>query len=647
MAFLAPLAFLGLLLIIPILLLYMLRLRRREVMISSTFLWQQVVRDQEANTPWQRLRRNLLLILQLIILILMVFALARPFITVPAFSGGQTAVLIDASASMNADDQENELTRFEMAKTEALNILNTLGANHSMTVIRVGRVPEVLAPYTTDRFALRAAIESAQPGQSSADWLAALTLASAGGANVEDFTTVIISDGGLGDADNLPSISIPGEIRHVKVGESSENVALSALAVRSLPGQVPQLFGQISNYGNTPSEVILSLRIDGESVPAVSERYTIPANEDLPIVSTSLLDADFSVIQADITRSVNSVAQDHLEEDNTAWALSQGRIDRRVLMFTDGNLFLEQIFGSLPGIEAFRIDVGRPIPVQEFDLYIFDGVVPDELPDGDILIINPSISSSLYAVGNSIETVNDIVVNSDDDRMAFVDFQDVNILRYRNIQHTGWADELILADGNPLLFAGEVDGRQIAVTTFALADSDLPLQIAFPVLMSNLLEWFIPGNLLATGGTVSVGDSITLNPPLEADALRIVKPDGTQSEIPIERNTLIFTDTEQVGLYQVEVLSAGEAITDEVFAVNFFDASESQITPQDIMIGGEIVVSEISDELGQQEFWWLIILLALAFLFIEWYAYHRSLQVPTVFGGGQRRSGFRTVPSSS
>src|SRR5690606_36222092 len=40
----------------PIVLLHMLRLRRTEMPVSSTFLWQQLVRDREANAPWQRLR---------------------------------------------------------------------------------------------------------------------------------------------------------------------------------------------------------------------------------------------------------------------------------------------------------------------------------------------------------------------------------------------------------------------------------------------------------------------------------------------------------------------------------------------------------------------------------------------------------------
>ncbi|MBZ0275371.1 MAG: VWA domain-containing protein, partial [Anaerolineae bacterium] len=171
MSFLTPLALLGALLGIPILLLYMLRLRRREVMVSSTFLWQQVVQDNEANTPWQRLRRNILLLLQLLILALLVFALARPFIVVPAVTAGQVELLLDASASMNATDINGQ-SRFEEAKRQALAILDTLAAEDTMTVIRVADVPEVIAPATGDRLTLRQAISSAQPGDSAGDWTA-------------------------------------------------------------------------------------------------------------------------------------------------------------------------------------------------------------------------------------------------------------------------------------------------------------------------------------------------------------------------------------------------------------------------------------------------------------------------------------------
>src|SRR6266852_1404908 len=141
MSFLAPAALALSALAVPIILLYMLRLRRRDVPVSSTMLWQQLLRDLEANAPWQRLRRNLLLLLQLLILAALVIALARPFVEVPTVTTGRIALLIDASASMNATDVQP--SRFEAAKQQALGIVDTLTEQDSLAVIRVAEVPEV------------------------------------------------------------------------------------------------------------------------------------------------------------------------------------------------------------------------------------------------------------------------------------------------------------------------------------------------------------------------------------------------------------------------------------------------------------------------------------------------------------------------
>src|SRR5690606_5702341 len=175
----------------------MLRLRRREVVVSSTYLWQQLLQDKEANTPWQKLRRNLLLILQLIILALLAFALARPFITVPAVSAARVALLLDASASMNAADGPEGAARFVQAEAEAINLIQSLSAGGEVSVIRVADPPEVLITYTQDKTAAEAAVRAATPGQGGADWLAGLTLAAAGGQAIDDFTMVLITDGGM------------------------------------------------------------------------------------------------------------------------------------------------------------------------------------------------------------------------------------------------------------------------------------------------------------------------------------------------------------------------------------------------------------------------------------------------------------------
>src|SRR5215207_7393166 len=364
MSFLTPLALIGGLLAVPVILLYMLRLRRREINVSSIFLWQQIVLDREANTPWQKLRRNLLLFLQLLILALIVLALARPYVTVPAITSGQIALLLDASASMNATDVESG-TRFDEAKQRALEIVDTLSEGHTMTVIRVAEVPEVLAPYTGDQVALRNAIDNAQPSVATADWTAALTLAAAGAAGAENFNMVLVSDGGLGDAANLPAI--PGEVQLVTVGQSSNNVAITALATRSLAGENPQLFAQVTNYGDQDAEIVFDLRVDGELFTA--KRYTVPANGDLPLVSEAL-PSNFTTLQAGITIPAESTVPDYLPDDNRAWAVSSGAGARRVLVMSEGNLFIEQVLRSLPSVEVFQGDPQRGLPTTQFDLYI-------------------------------------------------------------------------------------------------------------------------------------------------------------------------------------------------------------------------------------------------------------------------------------
>jgi Ca-activated chloride channel homolog len=633
MSFLTPLGLLGAGLAIPIILLYMLRLRRREVTISSTFLWQQILQDNEANTPWQKLKRNLLLFLQLLILACIVLALARPFMIVPAVGTGQIALLLDASASMNATDISGD-SRFEEAKRRALEIVETMSAADTMTVIRVSNVPEVLAPATADRAVLRAAINNAQPSQAKADWDAALTLARAGASNAESFSTVIVGDGGLGDNSQLPDM--PGEVNFVPIGESSSNVAITALATRNLPGQPPQLFAQVTNYGDQDAEIIFDLRVDGALFTA--ERYTIPANDGLPLVSAALPD-DFEVLQAGITLPGDATFVDYLAEDNTAWAVSSGGSNRRALLMTPGNLFVEQVLRSLPGVQSFKGNVDAGLPTEAFDFYIFDGWLPEDLPAGDLLIINPPRSTSFFSVsGESEETANP-QVKRDDPRVNFVDFENVNLLKFKQVSDANWAEALITVEGGPLLLAGEIDGRQVAILTFDVHDSDLPVQITWPILVSNLLEWFTPRDAIYAPDGLAVGDSLAINPPFTADTVRVARPDGSQREIPIERETLVYAETNQVGVYRVDVLENGEVIQSLPFAVDLFAVEESDITPRtSIQIGAAVITPEEQEEVGQREFWPWVALLALLILLIEWYVYHQRLRAPTVFRPVLRRN---------
>lgn len=620
MSLLAPAALLLSALSIPIILLYMLRLRRTEVPISSNFLWQQLVVDREANAPWQRLRPSWLLLLQLLILAVLVFALARPSIEVETISSGQIIMLLDASASMNATDVDED-NRFEQAQDAAIDIIDTLSDSDSMTIIRVSDVPEVLISATDDQPDLRRAIRDAEPSDTGADWVAAMTLAAGGARNVEDFEVVVVTDGGL--PGGLPEI--PGEIRLVTVGAEPDNVAITALSTRSISGGGTQLFSQLINYGDRTTEVVFSLSLDGDLFDA----RTYTASPGVPVsIITENLPEDFTEIEASISIAAASDVPDYLETDDVAYAVFNPTGAGEVLLMSPRNIFLEQIYSRLPGVTLTRADPADGIPNGEFDLIVLDGWLPNNLPDTDLLIINPPNNTALFNTGAVVEDLTQAAPSSilqDDPRTQYLDFADVNIRAFKPItNYDDWADVLVDGVGGPLIIAGEVDDRQVAVLTFALQDSDLPLQIAWPILISNLTQWYTPPRILTVTENVTPGDAVPMR-GLTGDEIRVTLPDGETREFELEDSSqMIFADTSQVGIYAVEVRQEDRVLTQEAFAVNLFDALESRIIPQTaVTIGTQNVTEAAQEETGQRELWPYLAVIGLVILLIEWVYYHR------------------------
>ena len=300
MTFLAPgWLWLGLL-AIPILILYMLRLRRREVPVSSILLWRMLLRDQQANAPWQKLERNLLLFLQLLALAGLVLALARPTWPVPSLVSGSVVVILDGSASMLADGGETGASRFEQARAAALELVGDLPGSARMSIVLAGNPPQIIAAGeggSDGAVRLRAALDASQAAPVEADWQATLALAagaaSAPGLTAEGAEFILISDGGLVLSSQEASASplstglrLPGRVRYLPVGgavtgeidadgtpvSGPPNVAVSALALRPASPASPaspagiQLFAQVHNYSVGFQQAILAIyRQTGDS----------------------------------------------------------------------------------------------------------------------------------------------------------------------------------------------------------------------------------------------------------------------------------------------------------------------------------------------------------------------------------------------
>ena len=630
--FLTPFAFAGFALAAPILLLYLLKLRRRETPISSTFLWQQVVQDAEANTPWQRLRRNLLLFLQLLILAALVLTLARPFTIVPAVSSGKMALLIDASASMNARDVSGG-TRFDEAKRQALDIVNTLSTGDSVLLVRVGTLPEIIMPYSDNREQLRAAIQGLAPGAGSVDWDSALALAAADRlAESAAERVVILSDGGFGAVAALPGWG-DVEWEYIPIGASAENIAISQLATSAIGGGAPQLFASLTNFGERAAERIVSLWLDGDL--RLSERVAIPAGAARPFIY-ELPTTDYRELELRLTVPLAATTPDHLADDDRAFATTGNQGSARVLLISqatenaEGNIFIERALASMPGLEVLR---GRPamgVPSRVFDLTVLDGWLPEiGLPVGDLLIINPPRSTAYFQLGARLDVPASLRADATHPIAQYVDLGNVSLLRARAITDSdSWADPIIWAGATPILLAGESDGRRIAVLPFDLRDSDLPLWIAWPVLMANLMEWFRTGDSIGTDNLTS-GELALFQAPVSADAARVTGPDGAVRVFPLTGASFAFRETDRVGIYRLEWLAGEQAIRTDRFAINLFAPAESEIRPRlSAQLGSLTLTQSESDALGQREWWLIAAAAALALLLLEWWLYHRRNRLP-------------------
>src|SRR5690242_8527135 len=199
MGLLAPLALAFVPVLGLIIALYLLRLRRPETPVSSLLLWRALLRDQEANAPWQRLSTSLLLLLQLAIAAVLILALARPWSVAATPGGSNLVIVLDTSASMGATDGPDGRTRLAEAVRQAWDRISALPANGTAALIAAASHAQIASPATSDRAALRRALDALHPIPAPTDLSEALSLAAGVAAASADPEVLVYSDGQFPD----------------------------------------------------------------------------------------------------------------------------------------------------------------------------------------------------------------------------------------------------------------------------------------------------------------------------------------------------------------------------------------------------------------------------------------------------------------
>jgi hypothetical protein len=606
MNFLAPLAF-ALAALLPIIIaLYFLKLRRMEQRISSTYLWRTLVRDTAANAPWQRLRPNMLMFLQLLFLAALIIALARPFTWSDTAAGSHLILVIDTSPSMNATDVKP--SRLAEAVAIARRMIDSLPSSSRATLITAGAQSPI--------FNLQSSISAI----SSADLPSALTIASAIAAREPDSEIVILSDGHVA----LQPVTLPSRARFVSIGNSNHNQAIGAFsAQREAGGRHLTAFAQLVNYGAQAVSRRLVLYADGRVWTA---RDVMLASNQAQAVTFAGLPLDAHIFEAHLE------GDDMLALDDRAYVVPPSNQKISVRVVTTGNRFLETALRLMPNVViAFQSPISyTQSPTANFHLTIFDSFVPTTtLPMGNLLLIAPLRATELFSVTGSVEAPVPVPVVGDDPILRYVDLRDVTIQAATRVPLPSWARAVIMDSKSsaPLLMMGEQGNRHLGILAFDLRHSDLPLRVAFPLLMANLLDALASGSVTNVPTSVEVGHAFAILAPAQATAAIVRAPNGQTQRLTPQEGRVVFDQTHQLGVYELMWEGRDVAAQRLYVVVNLFNPDESDITPRETLpIVGAGNVSGQALPRAREEWWRPLAWLALALLVAEWlWAYRGNL----------------------
>lgn len=695
-----------------IVLLYFLRLKRQPIAVPSTFLWKKSIEDLHVNRLMQWLRKNVLLLLQLLAVLLFIYAALGPRMHGSVTGGRYYILMIDNSASMSATDVKP--SRLEWAKAEALRTIDAATDADPGMLIVFNTTAEIRQSYTANREELKAAVRAIEPSQFTTRINEALALAASRAnpnrsteneatapANPEPgkertyFATegfaaeiFLFSDGRFPNVADFPlenlNIQFP-ELPATGVDGTSNNLAIVRFTAErdATDPQKILVHGGLLNFRDKPAEIKVQLDVlvkNEENAGSFTKQITIPpkllralaineANpKDRPAdPKPGTIDVEFLVPEvpenADVVLQLSLIHDgDSLPIDDMARVVLGVARKAKVLVVTPGNKLLRNYFDTdsakkmaeythiLPADLASPSDYLTPAREGKYDLVIFDRCAPaseDQMPTANtwfigfppppykpvgandpkaVTVVNGATIRgwlSRHPLMNKLRGLDEIRIADKADVFRFPDLPprtpkllegDAGLVLMAAIARQSFTD-LVLAFP---IATGNEDGPD------RIWHSDWPMLPSFVLFLQNLIKTF--GNVrdASTDEALQPGQIVPLRPG-SAKEVFVTKPGG-KSATKYDRGSrseVVYSNTDTVGVYTAE-WGSGQL---RRFAVNLFDAEESNLAPVSRFTVGDTTVSAGASRKEPRELWKYGVVLALAVVLLEWWVYNRRVQI--------------------
>lgn len=630
MSFSNPAALIWAALAVPIVIFYILKIRMRQVPVSTVMFWQQVFDEKVPRSFWQQLRHLLSLLLQLLFLALLVFSLTDPFFNSDVREQRRVIVVVDTSASMQAKLSDNK-TRLDLAKQQIQTMIQSLKARDEMAIIVAGNQAHVACGLTSHQRTLQNYLDEIQVTDGPTKVEDAVEVGRRLLADHQNGEVVVVTDACFKKASALAADQ---NVVWAQVGEVCNNLGITRFQVRrSLLDPVGfQILVEATNFSTEASDTSLDLTFDGELLDV------IPMKLEPGEVWTKVFEKTSTgggLLKGEIRKS------DALAADNVSQAILPARLKIPVTLVTSGNWFLQRVLEANDVVEL-TIVASIPETLPPGGVLVLHQTVPEKIPPGKVFVVQPTGSSDLWEIGGAVEEPLVAKQDKDSDLMKHVRLDNVIMPEALVLKPKVETRTLVESiSGDPLYLQIARPGGDVVVLSVNLDQGDLPLRTAFPIMLTNTLSWFADGKgelveAIPTGVVtdVSLPPEFQLLAAKNGSQLLLTSPSAREKRINVEDGFAKIGPLSEAGIWKLsKSLTAEEearqtkSASDEdnveptfQIACNLNDPSESNLRPEEDIVPRQAVLQA---GFGGRPIWFYLVLLGLILIIGEWFLFQR------------------------
>ncbi|MCR5700829.1 MAG: VWA domain-containing protein [Lachnospiraceae bacterium] len=499
---------LGFLVLIPvIIILYILKQKVKDQPFSSTLLWKEIYKNLEAKTPFEKLKHNILMYLQILAMLVLILSLMAPVIRNGGVLQKNAILVIDTSASMKTLYNSKD-SRLDEAKQRASAYIDGLNDSVNVTVISCGDEAQIIYQGQDKQTAQRKVKEiEALDVSGNLDY----ALASIGSiaSNIDNVDVVCYTDSDF-DYETIKKNNDKLSLVVESVYSKADNCTVDYVSynLKESEGQsIIEAICHVTNHGEEEQTSDVSLYIDGkiEDVQSIS----LPAGESDTVYFNDVNVPDNGK-KADglkgMVLSAELSEKDALIEDNVS-KVAVGKIEnRRVLLLSEGNVFLEKALSVAEDTEVFKAEDTSVLSKDDtYDLYVFDGVkLPDDFDvsmfgNAGLLFINYKELEAFSDYISYENKVSDCMLNFEKTAITeYVEQYSFGVTEAFTYNLPNWANAFLTdGSGNVCGYYGSVNEQRVGVLGFDIHNTDIALRTEFPIFMSQFTEYLLGDELQA------------------------------------------------------------------------------------------------------------------------------------------------------